>query len=70
MEYQEEAEISPLPRTPYLKLVVEDQYQLEALTCLEYMLTQVLQRMGKGTISQAQRGFNRNMLVFARRKPL
>ena len=54
MEYQEEVEISPMPRTPDLKQRVEAQYQLEALTCLEYVLTQGLERMGKGTISPAQ----------------
>ena len=54
MEYQEEAEISPLPRTPYLKLVVEDQYQLEALTCSEYMLTQVPKRVDERTIFPSQ----------------
>ena len=43
-----------MPRTPDLRLRVEDQYQLEVLTCLEYMLTQVLERGGKGSISPVQ----------------
>ena len=33
---------------------VEDQFQLEALTCLEYILTQVLERVGERTISPVQ----------------
>ena len=46
--------ISPMLRMPDLKLRVKDQYQLEALTCLEYMLTQVLERVSEGTNSPAQ----------------
>ena len=54
MEYQDKAEISPVLRTPNLKPRVEDQYQLETLACLEYMLTQVLEKVGERTISPAQ----------------
>ena len=43
MEYQEEAEILPGLRMPDLKLRIEEQYQLETLACLEYMLTKVLE---------------------------
>ena len=39
---------------PDLKPRVEDEYQLEALTGLEYVFTQVLERVGERTISPAQ----------------
>ena len=39
---------------PDLKLGVEDQYQLEALICLQCVHTQVLERVGEGAFSPAQ----------------
>ena len=54
MEYQEEVENSPMLRMPDLSPRVEDQYHLEVLTWLEYVLTQVLERVDEGNISPAQ----------------
>ena len=61
MEYQEEAEISPVPRVPDLKLRVEDHYQLEALPCLEYVLTQALERLDKKNIYPVQGALTESM---------
>ena len=53
MEYQQEAEMSPIPRTPDLELSLEDKYQLGALTFLEQVLTQVIGRVGEKPTSPA-----------------
>ena len=47
MEYQEDTEMSPIPRTPDLEPSVEDQHWLRALTFLEQVLTQVIDKVGK-----------------------
>ena len=54
MEYQEDVEMSPIPRTPNLKPSEEDQYWLGALIFLEHVLTQVVDRMGEKPTSPAQ----------------
>ena len=54
IEYEEGAETSPVPKTPDLGPRMEEQYQLEALTCLEYVLNQVLERVDEKLISPTQ----------------
>ena len=52
MEYQEDTEMSPILITTDLKLSVEDQHWLGALTFLEQVLTQVIERVSKKPTSQ------------------
>ena len=47
MEYQEDAEMSPIPITPDLKPSAQDKHWLGTLTILEQVLTQVTERMGE-----------------------
>ena len=54
MGYQEEVENSPMPKMSDLNSRIEDQFQLVVLTCLEYILIQVLERVGERTISPVQ----------------
>ena len=46
MEYQEDVEMSPVPKTPDLGLSTEEQYWFWALTFLRQIITQVVEAVG------------------------
>ena len=57
MEYQEEAEMSPILRTPNLELNVEVQHWLRALTFLEEVIGRVGEKpnsLAQGTLTESK----------------
>ena len=54
MEYQEDAKMSPILRTPYLESSAEDQHWLWVLTFLKQIIRQVIERVGEKSTSPAQ----------------